>query len=146
MTILEPSAGKGNIADKIRQAYPHNPLSVVERMVTLQNILQAKEHNLVGFDFLEYEGQYDRILMNPPFEDGQDIDHVLHAFSCLKSGGVLVSVMCEGVFFRGDKKSQHFREWLAGVGGYEEALPAGSFKSSERPTGVATRLVMVTKP
>ncbi|HPT88716.1 MAG TPA: hypothetical protein PL004_12815, partial [Bacillota bacterium] len=48
-------------------------------------------------------------------------------------------------FFRNDKKAKEFREWLESVGGSSEKLPEGSFKSSERPTGVATRLVVIEK-
>jgi 16S rRNA G1207 methylase RsmC len=57
-------------------------------------------------------GAYDRIVMNPPFENGQDIAHVEHAYELLSPGGRLVTVMSEGPFFRQDKNAASFRNWL----------------------------------
>ncbi|MGI6129889.1 MAG: diguanylate cyclase domain-containing protein, partial [bacterium] len=145
MSVLEPSAGKGNIADVIKEQHGNAKLTVIESASILRELLELKGHNLVGDDFLEHEGEYDRIIMNPPFEKGQDIDHVRHAYDLLKPGGRLVSIMSEGPFFRGDKKSKDFREWLDEIGGESEKLPEGAFKSSERPTGVNTRMVVIDK-
>jgi hypothetical protein len=50
--------------------------------------------------------------MNPPFEKGQDIEHVRHAYDQLKPGGRVVAIMSEGPFFRSDKKATEFRDWL----------------------------------
>lgn len=146
MSVLEPSAGKGNIADVIKETAPDALLEAIEPVQDLRTILEAKGHKLVGRDFLEHTGSYDRIVMNPPFENYQDVTHVQHAYDLLKPGGRLVSIMSEGPFFRGDKKGVAFREWLDEVGGTSEKLPDGSFKSSERQTGVATRMVVIDKP
>lgn len=144
--ILEPSAGKGNIADAITQDMGSDvDLSVIELVSDLRSILEAKGHNVVGNNFLEHEGEYDRILMNPPFEKGQDIEHVRHAYDMLAPGGRVVAIMSEGPFFRSDKKSAEFREWLESNGGTSEKLPEGSFKDSDRSTGVNTRLVTIQK-
>ena len=147
MKVLEPSAGKGNIADLIREKEPESDLSVIEVNSTLRDILEAKEYDIVGSDFLEHEGEYDRIIMNPPFEKGQDVDHVKHAYELLKPGGRLVSIMSESPFFRGDKKYVAFREWLEEVGGTSEKLPDKSFtgKEADRQTGAATRIVVIDK-
>lgn len=146
MSVLEPNAGKGNIADLIREYYPEARLSVIEINSRLREILVAKGHNLVGWNFLEHQQTYDRVLMNPPFEDHQDAIHVKYAFSLLNPGGKLVAIMGEGAFFRMDKESVSFREWLESLDGTSEKLPSGSFLDSERSTGVATRLVVISKP
>lgn len=148
MKVLEPSAGKGNIADAIREAQPGAKLDTIEPSTTLRSILKLKGHELAGDDFLNHTDKYDRIVMNPPFENGQDIDHVRHAYDSLEPGGKLVSIMSEGPFFRNDKKATTFREWLDDVGGTSEKLPEGSFKGkeSERQTGTATRVVEIEKP
>ena len=143
--VLEPSAGKGNIADAIRENYPDNALDVVEWNASLNELLSEKGHNVVGVDFLQHSGEYDKIIMNPPFEKGQDIDHIRHAYSLLNDGGRVVCIMSEGPFYRSDKKATEFREWRASLGGVSEKLPEGAFKSSERSTGVNTRLVVIDK-
>ncbi len=144
-TVLEPSAGKGNIADEIKAKYPDNTLDVVEWNASLNELLSEKGHNVVGEDFLKTSGKYDKIIMNPPFEKGQDIDHIKHAYSLLNDGGRVVCIMSEGPFYRSDKKATEFREWLDEVGGVSEKLPDGSFKTAERSTGVNTRLVVIDK-
>ena len=98
-------------------------------------------------DFLQFEGgAFDRIVMNPPFEHGQDVDHVRHAFELLKDGGRLVAIMGEHAFFGGDQKSIAFRAWLDELGGSSEQLPSGTFEHQATSTGVASRLVVIDKP
>jgi DNA polymerase III beta subunit len=142
MRVLEPSAGNGRLADAI--AKKTDELTAIEPVSDLRAILDLKGHAVSeDRDFLAHRGEYDRVVMNPPFENGQDMDHVRHAFDLLKPGGKLVAIMGEGGFFRGDKKATAFREWLQAHGGTSEKLPEGTFKESG--TGVATRLVTVTK-
>jgi len=144
--ILEPSAGKGDIVDTIIEAFPSASVDVVEINSRLRDILEAKGHNIIEHDFLDVEAveKYDRIIMNPPFEDSQDIFQVLKAYKHLKIGGRIVAIMGEGAFFRTDKRSVAFREWLD-ERGWSEQLEDGSFKASDRPTGVNTRLVVIDK-
>jgi phospholipid N-methyltransferase len=144
--VLEPSAGKGNIADGIRQACPEAQIEVCEYQHRLRTILELKGYTVIGSDFLNLKPDegYDTIVMNPPFENFQDVEHVRHAYQCLKPGGRVVAVMGEGAFFRQDKIAATFRQWLADSGGYEERLPEGSFKASG--TGVAARIVVLDKP
>lgn len=134
MSVLEPSAGKGDIADAVRDAGA--TVEMLEIVPALQDILKAKGHKVVGEDFLKHGGRYDRILMNPPFENGQDIDHVRHAFSLLEPRGRVVAIMSEGSFSRGDKKATTFRDWLDEQGGTSEKLDAGSFTNA--PDGFST--------
>ena len=144
MEVLEPSAGKGDIADSLKEA-GHTP-KVIEIRPALQDILQLKGYEVVGTDFLEHTKKYDRIVMNPPFEKGQDIDHVRHAYELLKSGGKLVSIMSESPFFRTEKKYQEFRDWFDEVGGESEKLTqAFKGKESFRQTGVSGRIVEIEK-
>lgn len=145
MKVLEPSAGAGHIADALREAGAD--VDVVEFNSSLYELLEEKGYDPVAMDFMEFNPgeEYDRIVMNPPFEKGQDIDHVRHAFELLKPGGTLVAIMSEGPFFRSDRKSKEWREFLDEYG-YSEQLPEGTFKESDRQTGVNTRMVVLTKP
>jgi hypothetical protein len=150
MTVLEPSAGNGHIADAIKEAAPGCKLQVIECSSRLRQILEVKGHFLVAYDFVAFStsAQYDRVVMNPPFEDGQDIDHVRRAFSLLKPGGRLVAIMGEGAFFRNDKKCVSFRDWLEDFEGESQKLPEGSFTGKDAlvQTGVAARVIIVDKP
>jgi hypothetical protein len=148
MTVLEPSAGKGDILDALHAHFDGQlTVAAIEMNHSLQAVLEAKGHDVTFEDFLEHRHQYDRIVMNPPFERGQDIDHVMHAFDCLRTGGRLVSVMSEGPFFRSDKKAEGFRAWLDAVGGESEQLPEDAFRGLHafRQTGCRTRMVVIKK-
>ena len=146
MSVLEPSAGMGHIADRIRET--GNEPDVVELSNKRRELLEAKGFNVVGQDFMEVAGQYDRIIMNPPFGDRRDAEHVMHAYDLLKPGGRLVTIMGEGVFFGNDKKAQAFRDWLEERGGTDEKLEEGTFKDPSLPvqTSVNARMVVIDKP
>lgn len=153
-SVLEPSAGMGAIVRRII-AYPNvSRLFMVERNPERAKALWAYEKDfekqdsftVFNDDFLSIDPvewkPFDCILMNPPFENGQDIEHVIHASRFIEYAyGVLIAVMSEGSFFRGDRKAVDFQKWLDKVGGYSEQLPAGSFKTSG--TGVNARLVAI---
>lgn len=147
MDVLEPSAGKGDLAEVIKEQAPDANVKVVEWLDSLRKLLDKKGFDVVGDDFLEHKGQYDRIVQNPPFEKFQDIDHVKHAYGQLKPSGRVVSIMSEAPFFRSDKKAVEFREWLESVDGESEKLDR-VFKGAEsfRQTGVASRIVTIDKP
>jgi hypothetical protein len=145
--VLEPSAGKGDIAQAI-QAAANVQLDVIEIQSSLRIILELKRFNIIGCDFLtDVNGeQYDRILMNPPFERYQEIQHVQHAFDCLVPSGRLVSIVSNAVTSRTDKQYSQFRNWLAEVDAEEYELPDGAFLESNRPTAVKTKLLVIEKP
>lgn len=141
--ILEPEAGSGAICDGVKRASPSATVEAYEVNGRLRHVLQVKGVNLVGSDFMQAvpEPRYDRVLMNPPFENSQDIEHVRHAFKFLKPGGRLIAIMSPGPFFRQDRRATEFREWLRQLGGEQEKLPDGAFKESG--TGVGTVLVTI---
>ncbi len=144
-SVLEPSCGKGDIVDAVIAVHPDAKLHAIERNHTLAEVLSAKGHDVEFGDFLEHEGSYDRVVMNPPFESGADMEHIRHAYSLLKPSGRLVSVISEGPFFRVDNKSVSFRDWLEEVGAEVERLPDDAFTGVEafRETSVRTRLVII---
>lgn len=141
--VLEPSAGIGHIADAIKAAHPESDLTLIEQASTLVNVLKKKGYKPLHEDFLSHTGKYDKIVMNPPFEDLQDIDHVRHAFSLLNPGGRLVAIMANNK--NGErKKVKEFAEWMD-EHGYSEPNEEGAFKSAFRPTGVSTITVVLEK-
>lgn len=143
MKVLEPSAGKGDIAEAVRDAGAQ--VVSFERSHTLCGILKAKGLSVECCDFLEMIAiaGFDRVLMNPPFEKAQDIDHVRHAFRFLKPGGRLVAVMSAGTMFRSDRKTLEFRDWLTEAGAVVNELPEDAFGEAFRSTKTRTILVVI---
>ena len=45
-------------------------MTAVELNGTLFDVLEAKGHQVDRGDFMEHQGEYDRVVMNPPFEKG----------------------------------------------------------------------------
>jgi protein-L-isoaspartate O-methyltransferase len=142
--VLEPSAGLGRIATAAAEVVGKDHVDVIEINGKLREALEAQGFNLVADDFTEFDGgPYDAVIMNPPFENRQDAEHVRRAFDLLKPGGRMVAIMGEGVFFGSDAKAVEFRAWLEENDGNAEKLPEGTFKESG--TGTNTRLVEITK-
>ena len=143
--VLEPSAGAGHIADSIREACPDCALTLVEWNWSLCEALQRKGYSPEQADFMEWQsGEFDRVVMNPPFERDQDIAHIRHAFDLLADGGRLVAIASAGILF-GNGKRAEFRQWLNEQGAYIEKLPEDTFRRSDRPTGVQTCLIVIDK-
>lgn len=145
MRVLEPSAGHGAIADAIKEA--GGKVDAVELANDLAEILKTKGHNVIGRDFLETtaNGEYDAVLMNPPFSNDMDIDHVMHAYEHLKPGGTLVAIVSSMAGERSNKKNKAFAEFLQAHDAEREILPANSFSKSLNPTNVSTAMITLTK-
>lgn len=101
-SVLEPSAGKGDIAEYIREhiekarrysSYDYDEIDIdcIEIDPDLRSVLTGKELRVVHDDFLTYNTfkKYDLIAMNPPFSAGAK--HLLKALNIQKHGG---SVLC----------------------------------------------------
>lgn len=101
-TILEPQAGRGDIVDYIQEyinaheydfRYHNLDIDTIEINPNLRHILKGKGYRVVHDDFLTYETykQYDLIIMNPPFSDGDK--HLLKALEIQKYGGKIVCLV-----------------------------------------------------
>jgi len=167
LTILEPSAGTGNLARRCfrsieeldnwsggRKEYQDryrfdNQVDCVELQPNLAADLDAEGiyRRVYNQDFLQLQpattGFYDKVIMNPPFDRERDIDHVMHAMKFLKDDGCLVAITSAGTEFRETKKARAFREYMEKLNAKWTDLPAGSF--SEVGTHVNTIFVKVFK-
>ncbi|NMC45956.1 MAG: SAM-dependent methyltransferase [Chloroflexi bacterium] len=143
--VLEPSAGMGAIAKVLRECGGSVNIWCVEKNDDRALKLRDWFGDVFCCDFLTWEPKerFTHVYMNPPFENLQDVDHVMHAYDLLEDGGTLVSVMAESAFFRNDNKASLFRSWAFSNDIYTEQLPEGSFKESG--TGVNTRLIVAYK-
>lgn len=138
LSCLEPEAGTGNIARAIVAA--GCSCRCIELVTAMAETLRAEGFKVDNQDFLTVEPSelFDRVLMNPPFEKRQDEAHVKHAHRFLVTGGKLVAIVSSMTGIR-------LTEWAEANGGFVEMLPQGSFKNSERSTGVSVSLVVAYK-
>lgn len=135
--VLEPSAGTGAILRALPNVRPDGTVTAVEINSQLAAALEGLADKVVCSDFLECRdlGAFDCIVMNPPFKDGADIKHILHARTMLASGGRLVAVCAAG---------PRQIEQLQPLADHWEDLPAGSFR--EQGTDVQTALIVLGAP
>ena len=148
---LEPSCGDGAIVDELLKekiTRPERLYCIEQNPKRCQIVRESYPGVRVACgDFMKFLNStripFHRIIMNPPFERGQDAEHVRKAYNLLSCGGVMAAILGEGVFFRDDRKSETFRAWMKAVGAYNERLPDHSFRESG--TDVATRFIIVEK-
>lgn len=90
--LLEPSAGSAKILNFVKDLHHYKnyryKIFAIEKDQNLRNMLIGANWNVCGTDFLTYSGltQFDTILMNPPFSNGED--HLLKAIQILYSGQI----------------------------------------------------------
>lgn len=133
--VLEPSAGTGALLSALPTVRPHGYVTAVEINATLARNLEPLADDVHCADFLMCNGnlgKFDRIVMNPPFENASDIRHIEHARHFLKPDGVLVAICANGPRQRA-RLMPIAREWID--------LPAGSFKASG--TNVNAAIVVI---
>lgn len=135
-TVLEPSAGKGRIAQYVEES-----CDVIELNEENRAHLKENGFNIVGADFMRFNRKYDVIIANPPFSRQQDIDHVNKMIDLAQR--CVVSVMSASVLFRENNKTTEFRDRVERLGGTITPLPDDSFKESG--TLVRTCLVKINK-
>lgn len=144
LSILEPSAGTGNIVKALLRTESTLHLHGIEINKELCSILEGflERSYVCQDDFLtlsapmcpDTEKGFDRVIMNPPFENGVDIKHIKHALTFLKPGGLLVALCAAG---------PRQKEALEPLAEYWEPLPEGSFKS--QGTNVNAVLLLIRK-
>lgn len=151
-TVLEPSAGKGDIIEMIRQkevglhGYKFD-IDAIEKDANLRHILNGKEYRTVHDDFLTYETfkQYDLIIMNPPFSDG--CKHILKALEMQKrNGGQIVCLLNAETIknpFSNDRNA--LQRELTDLNADIDFL-SNEFIDAERKTAVEVALIYVNIP
>lgn len=98
-TVLEPSAGKGDLIaavqaknDRNKYSYNHHSIDIdaVELDPNLRALLKGNEIRVVHDNFLTMHTSkhYDLIVMNPPFNEGDK--HLLKALDCIISDSVIL--------------------------------------------------------
>lgn len=140
--VLEPSAGTGNILRAIGDGPDKVAVEINAALVQRLAVCGVSGLKVVQADFLECNGelgQFDRIIMNPPFApSAADIKHIKHAFDMLKPGGRLVAICANG-----PRQQAELKPLVEECGGMWKPLPADTFKSEG--TGVNTVLLSLER-
>jgi predicted RNA methylase len=128
--VLEPSAGGGALVYQLL----HRGATVVAYDVRTDD-WAADPPSFCTFteqDFLTVDptGDFDLVVMNPPFSRQQDMAHVLHALDFLKPGGRLVAIMSPAWTYRSTALAKGFRARVEAEGAEWRDLPRGTFRSS----------------
>lgn len=130
--ILEPSCGCGRFMDALRGAGAN--VIGFEFDAGRANECREKGHKVMTVNFLETvpTGDFDYIVMNPPFYGNHYAKHIDHALKFLKSGGKLVSIL---------PITARYDHGL--VDGQWSDLPTGSFRESG--TNINTTVLTIKK-
>ena len=158
-TVLEPSAGKGDLCDCVKryceiERYGKrmkgrvriDTIDTIECDENLRLILKQKGYRVIGDDFLDYRTnkRYDLIIMNPPFSNGDE--HLLKAIDLQSNGGQIVCVLnAETIRNPYTKRRKVLKEKLADYNARIEFFE-GAFKHSERPADVEVAVVYINIP
>jgi hypothetical protein len=171
--FLEPSAGKGNIADVIKNpctyeefcaenpeyearrrsergsGYWHSKensrvhVDVIESYPDLIQVLRGKQYDVVGHDWLTYEGvsYYDAIVMNPPFSEGAK--HLLKAWDFLHHGEIVCLLNEETIKNPYTEERRKLVQIIEHFGNVEYL--GDCFSTAERKTDVRVAMVYLKK-
>lgn len=92
-TMLEPSAGRGDILDFIKDFQYNIYMDCIEQNKDLRSVLKGKKYTVIHDDFLTFHTfkRYDLIFMNPPFSQGAR--HLLKALELVQNGGKVICIL-----------------------------------------------------
>lgn len=169
---LEPSAGKGDIADVIKRPTTYEEfeeehpeyatktgrrdtgwyhreennrahVDVVESYPDLISVLRGKSYDVVGYDWLSYEGlsYYDAIVMNPPFSEGGK--HLLKAWEFLYHGEIVCLLNEETLKNPHTEDRKRLAQIIEQFGSVEYLGDA--FTTAQRKTSVNVAMVYLKK-
>ena len=156
-SVLEPSAGKGDIVKEVIKkleychSYHYNRSAVwdidtIEIDENLQHILKGKGYRTVHNDFLTYNSfkRYDLIVMNPPFSTGDK--HLLKALEMQDKGGQIVCLLNAETLR--NPYSNIRKDLVRKLEDYNAEIEyiQHAFSSAERKTGVEIAIVKINIP
>ena len=145
-TILEPSAGTGNIVGWLQQNGAGRVIAC-EIDSRLRQVLGDK-CEIIGTDFLQVSSEQvshiDMIVMNPPFSNADE--HILHAWEIAPAGCTIVALCNTDTidYYRYDRKKAMLKQTVEENGNHEKL--GRVFSKSERNTDVCVSLVKLYKP
>ena len=145
-SILEPSAGSGNIIKSLLGDNTHKcEVHAIEIEEDLRSILSAIDDDqfaLVGDDFLTFQPDefYQYIIMNPPFSNGED--HLLKAIEISHDTEIACILNAETIRNPYTAKRKQLVNLINQYGKFEFVKDA--FIDAERKTKVEVALIWLT--
>lgn len=94
-TILEPSAGMGNIIKQVHVRRPHLQVTAIDidpgNVLYLRTLSNVKAEYM---DFLDYpvSNKFDRVIANPPFDRDIWMLHLVKMYEHLNDRGILTCI------------------------------------------------------
>lgn len=147
--ILEPSAGEGHLAEGCPRDYyggKSTKADCIELDVTKHPILREKGFDVIGVDFMQYDGpgaMYSHVIMNPPFAQGAQ--HVLKAWDMLYNGEIVAILNAETIRNPFSKEREMLVRLIEQNGDVEFIEGAFAVEDAERKTDVDVALVYLRK-
>ncbi|WP_257474752.1 class I SAM-dependent methyltransferase [Bacillus velezensis] len=155
-SVLEPSAGKGNLVEAINNqfknisSYRRNSkydIDTIEQDENLRHILRGKDCRVIADDFLTFNTykRYDLIFMNPPFSCG--VQHLLKAIELIEKQQRSAQIVCllnaETLKNPYSNDRKFLIRKLEEINAEIEYIQ-NAFSNSERSTEVETALIYIT--
>jgi len=145
-TILEPSAGKGDIVDYLNDNGAKTVLTC-ETNVDLSTILKSKS-NFLTDDFLQLTSDkishIDLIVMNPPFSNADK--HILHAYEIAPKGCKIIALCNAETINNTHTQARKELKSIIDENNGSITFLAQCFDNAERKTGVNVSMIKVQKP
>ena len=151
-SVLEPSAGKGDLLDALLRKsealfwnLKDSDIDCIEKDELLRSVLKGKNYRVIGDDFEKFTTykHYDLILMNPPFSRADK--HLLKAINLAENnGGAKILCLLNAQTLRND--SSNLRKILCKkLSEYNAQIEyiQNAFSSAERQTDVEIAFVNV---
>lgn len=150
-SILEPSAGKGNIVKYLKDTAKANgrqafDIDTIEIDTELQHVLKGEGFRVIHNDFLTFSTfkRYDLVIMNPPFSSADR--HLLHAMNFVRGKGRLVCLLnAETLKNPYTNLRRELSRRLSELGA-DIRFRGFAFAAAERPTDVEIAIVSVAMP
>lgn len=150
-SILEPSAGKGDIAKYLydtgksggRHAFD---IDTIEIDAELQHVLKGNGFRVIHNDFLTFSTfkRYDLIIMNPPFSSGDR--HLLHALHFARGKGQIVCLLNAETLKNPYTNTRRELSRRLSELGADIRFRGFAFAAAERTTDVEIAIVRITMP
>ena len=141
--ILEPSAGRGDLLKIYKNQ--DRKIDVIEIDPTNLAILKDKKYNIVGHDFLSFQGMkhYHKIIMNPPFNKG--VDHVLKAWDIARNTEIVALVNAQTIKNPNSTKRQYLLNLIEEFGSVEFVQNEFISPDTKRKTNVECAIIYLRK-